>query len=140
MKIIDFYKKGNVVRFFLGDDNTNDYWGDDWDDRPYEHNAGEVYDQYVTGFADVAFPLEYIVLEPKDDFKFDRNSPYSKEDMMNRHAPCIVVYKPSDGDNNWLLEEDFSRVAAMKDSIKFYFGDHADPTDGLVVWTDDMKL
>ena len=31
MKIIDFDEKGNVVRFYLGDDNCEDYWGDDWD-------------------------------------------------------------------------------------------------------------
>ena len=25
-------------------DNMNEQWGDDWDDAPYEHNAGEPYD------------------------------------------------------------------------------------------------
>ena len=44
MKILDFELKGNVIKFYLG--NCNDWWGDDWDDRPYEHNAGKVYDQY----------------------------------------------------------------------------------------------
>ena len=47
MKIIDFDKKGNVVRFYLGEDVCNDYWGDDWNDAPYEHNAGTVYNRYV---------------------------------------------------------------------------------------------
>ena len=42
MKIIDFDKKGNVVRFYLGPTNKNDYWGDDWSDKPYEENAGSV--------------------------------------------------------------------------------------------------
>ena len=47
MKIIDFDKKGNVVRFYLGKDDLNDYWGDDWNDVPYEHNAGTVYDEFI---------------------------------------------------------------------------------------------
>ena len=47
-KIIDFERKGNIVRFYLGDvNNSNGYYGDDWDDVPYEHNAGKVYEQYV---------------------------------------------------------------------------------------------
>ena len=40
MKIIDFAKKGNVVRFFLGKDDLKEWWGDDWDDCPYEHKYG----------------------------------------------------------------------------------------------------
>ena len=57
MKIIDFSKKGNVVRFYLGEDNCKDYWGDDWNDFPYEHNAGCVYDEYIAGIVDIAFPF-----------------------------------------------------------------------------------
>ena len=40
-EIIDFERKGNVVRFYLG--KNGEQWGDDWDDAPYEHNAGKVY-------------------------------------------------------------------------------------------------
>lgn len=29
MKIIDFERKGNIVRFFLGADDRFNYWGDD---------------------------------------------------------------------------------------------------------------
>ena len=43
MKIIDFECTGNVVRFYLGKDNEKDYHGDDWNDTPYECNAGTVY-------------------------------------------------------------------------------------------------
>ena len=54
--IIDFERKGNVVRFYIGDTNAN-YHGDDWNDRPYEHNAGTVYDRYIDHYVDIAFPL-----------------------------------------------------------------------------------
>ena len=36
MKIIDWDRKGNVLRLYLGEDRLEDWWGDDWDDRPYE--------------------------------------------------------------------------------------------------------
>lgn len=45
MKIIDFERKGNLVRFYLGDDDLEEWYGDDWNDTPYEHNAGQVYDE-----------------------------------------------------------------------------------------------
>ena len=57
-KIIDFQRKGNVVRFFIGPEECNDYWGDDWNDAPYDCNAGEVYDSYVTGHVDVVFSFD----------------------------------------------------------------------------------
>ena len=78
MKIIDFEKKGNVVRFYLGEQTENwgwtnpeykdytgktptwlkpsdRYYGDDWDDKPYEHNAGTVYGEFIKGYKDIAF-------------------------------------------------------------------------------------
>lgn len=30
MKIIDFERKGNLVRFYLGDDDLVEWYGDDW--------------------------------------------------------------------------------------------------------------
>lgn len=125
MKIIDFEKKGNVVRFYLGKDNCNDYWGDDWNDAPYEYNAGQVYDEYIAGYRDVAFSCDYEVLEPCNDWKF-ANSPYSKEDMIARKIPCIVAVKPSnicasyDDCYSQVLEDDAAE-------IKFFFGDQMKP-------------
>ena len=88
MKIIDFFKNGNIVRLYYGEDDCNDYWGDDWDDAPYEHNAGGVYNEYIKGFVDFAFPLDFEVIEPSDGYF---NSPYSKEDMKNREVQCITI-------------------------------------------------
>ena len=88
MKVIDFEKKGNVVRFYLGDDNCYDFCGDDWNDAPYEHNAGTVYKEYIKGYADVAFDFDDYVYEPGDRFC---NSPFSKEDFKNRIAAVIVA-------------------------------------------------
>lgn len=36
MKIIGWERKGNVVKFALGDNHLKDWSGDDWNDAPYE--------------------------------------------------------------------------------------------------------
>ncbi|MBO4542408.1 MAG: hypothetical protein J5725_04415 [Bacteroidales bacterium] len=88
MKIIDFYTHGNVIKLYLGADDCDDYWGDDWDDAPYEHNAGRVYERYIQGYVEFAFSLKYDVCEACHGYF---NSPFSKEDMINRKVPCLTI-------------------------------------------------
>lgn len=103
MKIIDFFRHGNIVRLYYGEDDCNDYWGDDWDDAPYEHNAGGVYSKYVRGFVEFAFPLDFAVKEPCDGCF---NSPFSKEDMKNRKIPCITIFNGNTGNTLDIYFED----------------------------------
>lgn len=119
MKIIDFARKGNVIRFYLGDDNLKDWYGDDWNDCPYEHNAGTVYDEYVTETYDVAIPFDSLVLEPQDDWHNHGNSEYSKDDMKARKVPCIIIVPSALVD----YEECFSHYIAMDGIQRIYFGD-----------------
>lgn len=102
------YVTGNKAFF------TNDFehcWGDDFDDIPYEHNAGEPYDNWSELIEDnedmfkrkyiqhpiqlktlyYEFPYEWVKL-PCDDYL---NSPYSVE-MINR------------GDIAWIRGENFN--------------------------------
>ena len=119
MKIIDFCKKGNVVRFFLGTDDLEKWWGDDWDDAPYEHNAGTVYDEYVSGYRDLLFTYDWLVLEPCDGAF---NSEYSKEDMIKRRVPCIIAVPPEMQGDSW-DENSFAHWIGADGVRKFYFGD-----------------
>jgi hypothetical protein len=119
-KIIDFERKGNVVRFYLGADDCNDYWGDDWNDAPYDCNAGTVYDRYVTGVKDVAFPFDSLVLEPSSEW-YGSNSHYSKEDMQNRFVPCIIIVPKDVRGESW--RERFSDWIGADGVKKIYFGD-----------------
>lgn len=137
MKIIDFCKKGNVVRFYLGADDCNDYWGDDWDDSPYEHNAGTVYEEYVSGTADIAFPFDFTVCEPSEDWHNDGNSRYCKEDFKKRKAPCIVAKIKDDDYLFW--ENCYLDMIADDSTIKFYFGDHMEPTEKLTMFGEECK-
>lgn len=125
MKIIDYDKKGNVIRFYLGENKgewgEDDYWGDDWSDRPYEHNAGRVYDEFIKGWIDVAYTFDYYVAEPSDDWAYGGNSPFSKEDMKKRKVPCIVATELSEDD--W--DTSFIKIVGEDSNFidKFYFND-----------------
>ena len=118
MKIIDFEKKGNVVRFYLGDDGCTDYWGDDWNDTPYECNAGLVSPEYIKGYADVAFPFDDLVLEPADG---EMDCGYSKEDFKKKIVPCIIVVPGTLANEHW--NNSYSYWVGASDINKYYFGD-----------------
>ena len=119
MKIIDFEKRGNVIRFYCGKDDCDDYWGDDWNDRPYEHNAERVYSEYIEEYIDVAVDIDYHVMEPADDWRYNNNTPFSKQDMKKRSVPCIIVVPKDDS----YVSEEFNRYAVSDNVDKIYFGD-----------------
>ena len=131
MKIIDFRKKGNAVRFYLGANDCEDYHGDDWNDTPYEHNAGEVYGRYIKGYYDITFPFDFSVLEPCDGHD---NSSWCKDDMKARKVPCIVAII-----SDSLFSDDFDKMNADDRALKFYFGDEMEPTYTTVVVGEEGK-
>jgi hypothetical protein len=117
MKIIDFELLGNVIRFYLGADDCTDYTGDDWDDTPYEHNAGTVYDEYVIATVDVALSADYRVVEPATEVA---NSVYCKDDFKARRAPCLLVYP---ADDSWYECNPYAKNIGREDAARIYFGD-----------------
>jgi len=133
-KIIDFECKGNMVRFFLGKDNDEKYEGDDWDDTPYESNAGPVYKQYVTGTADLVFPFDSLVLEPCSDVF---NSNFCKDDMKARIVPCVIVVPEYLAKNSW--KSSFDYWISAKDILKFYFNDRMEPSSEPLLYFFDPQ-
>ena len=129
MKIIDFKRKGNVVRFYLGKDSLKEWYGDDWDDVPYEHNAEQVYSEFVSDIADIAFPFESLVLEPQDDWHNNGNSEYCKNDMVARKVPCIIVV-PSNLVEDY--NENFYHYVLMDGVTKIYFGDNIENVKNMI--------
>lgn len=138
MKIIDFELLGNVVKFYLGKDDLQEFYGDDWDDAPYDCNAGEVYDEFVSGVREIAFPSNWVLLEPKDDSRYYReNCPFCKDDFVARKAPCVIAVKIKDGGWRWEAEGCFSQYAAADSPdkvVKFYIGDKMEPSDALTIF------
>ena len=126
MKIIDFEKRGNLVRFYLGTDGCKDYCGDDWNDTPYECNAEKVYKEYIAGYRDVVFPFEYSVLEPCNELTGSR---WCKDDMKLRRVPCIIAIK-----SDSLFNDIFSVMNSDSNAIRFYFGDKMEPSKILTIF------
>jgi hypothetical protein len=80
---MDDYKLVYVSRegeaYFVTHDRP---WGDDWNDAPYEHNAGPPYGEFVR----VQLPLWYVRL-PCTGFV---NSPYSVEQINAKGIPWVT--------------------------------------------------
>ena len=108
MKIIDFEHYGNVIRLYLVADDCEDYWGDDWNDAPYEHNAGRVYEEFIKGYVEFAFPLKYNVCEACDGYF---NSPFSKQDMINRKVPCLTIFASAEPENKIYFGDDIDKIS-----------------------------
>lgn len=83
MKVIDCSACGSVLRVSLGDDGLKDYWGDDWDDAPYDLNAGDVYDQYVSKVRCV-----WLGFDAQVEFI---HTDYSKEGLRREGVPFVRV-------------------------------------------------
>ena len=120
LKIIDFDTYGNVIQLYLGDINDSEYYGDDWDDRPYEHNAGTVYKSYIKGVIEIAFPSFIWVLAAEDDWHYNGNSPFCKEDFKNMKAPCLVIVNDNDP---YQMGWSYSEKMGDKLSWRIYFND-----------------
>ena len=116
-KVIDFNKLGNVVRFYLGDKDLDNFYGDDWNNTPYEDNAGLVYDRFVKGYVDVAWDLDCVVCEPCDG---TWNSGYCKNDFKKQNIPIIVVKHLGKDEYMWAYDA-FNRCLANADR-KIFIG------------------
>lgn len=144
MKLIDWKKKGNLVRlYFCNDEDYEHAWGDDWDDAPYEHNAGRVYDEYIAAYLDICFNYEVVVSEPADDWVYRGNSPFCKEDFKNRIVPCVVAVNLQDERYERWGAADYHVLASIpeddSDVVKLYFG--TDPINSvlkndMIAWTN----
>jgi len=134
MKIIDFECKGHMVRFYLGKDCEEDYCGIDWTSSPYEHNAGTVNKQFITGTADLVFPFDTLVLEPCSGVS---NSRFCKKDMKSGIVPCIIVV-PEDLTRD-SHQTSFEFWVSSKDILRFYFNDRMEPTTEPVLYYFDPK-
>ena len=83
MFVVDYEVKGNVVRFYLGDDPN--YEGYEWNNLEYaERNEyHRVYAKYILGYTDVVFPFHYTVLTPV--------GLWSRNDFKEAYVPAIIA-------------------------------------------------
>lgn len=121
-KVCDFEKNGNVIRLYLTTLDDNDY-GDfrSWEIAPYEHNADLVsYNGYYP-YIEFAFPLKTWVTEPADDWHYNRNSPFCKDDFKARKAPCLLI---GDLGDDW--HDSYSEQMGNENLLRIYYNDKLD--------------
>lgn len=80
---------------FFTKNEIKDQWGDDWDDVPYEHNAGYPYEDIPGDIKKLYFELPTFYKTPCYGYL---NSPYSVKDINNG----IIA---------WLWNDDFKIFA-----------------------------
>lgn len=114
-EIIDYECKGNAIRFYLGKNGTQ--WGDDWSD-PFD-NASIAYQKHWAATIDLYVESDYTVLTPTD-ISYNYYSGYSKEKMMHRCFPCVVLIPDSATDDYY--EFTFDKCQGHADATKFYCG------------------
>ena len=119
-QIIDWGAKGNLVRFCLGENGKQ--WGDDWNDCPYECNAGMVYEKFVKGHKDFCVEFEDTVNFPESGA---RNSGYSKKDFILRKVPFMIILPRDLRNEDYWHYEDFEywHEKNFEGCKTFYFGD-----------------
>ena len=138
LKIIDFAKKGNVIRFFLGKRDpklgwtsfeatqhflttpSDEYYGDDWDDVSYEDNAGLVYNKFVKRAVDVYIPYDYLVLEPADS---ETSSGICKEDLVHGRYACILIIPKELTHDNGSVDYKYWATRADNEIIRVFYED-----------------
>lgn len=67
---------------YFSQSEPGDVWGDDWNDAPFEHNAGIPYEEFAPFVTFVAFDL----ILPNTEFV---NSYYSVEDLNQKKFPWV---------------------------------------------------
>lgn len=131
LKTIDFELKGkNIFRLFFGDTSLEDYYGDDWEDEPYEHNAGEVHRKFVKGVMDFAIISDLNVFEPANC----STNLISKDYLKTTKNPCIIITKEPSIDYSHVLEnrekyitinfeDSYQEVRTKLKDVSFYYLD-----------------
>ena len=89
------YVENNILYFT---DDFEHAWGDDWDDAPYECNAGEPYEKdESTSVYSNHTTIRYIGYLPEFNFRMPcdghLNSPYSVKDINNGVIPWLYCDK-----------------------------------------------
>lgn len=93
--IIDAQQKGNLLQLALTskiDPNTH---GDDWDDKPYDSNAGPVYEEYVEKYITYYVPIDKTIYS-YSEYNHVLNPNISMEDMFNKKIPFMYIVNDAD--------------------------------------------
>ena len=97
------YIKDNIAYFT----DNEEQWGDDWDDSPYEYNAGPPYNEEGFDLLNIGFYVNAKYLEPYESF---HNKYLSVEEINAKLVPWLIP-------NNIECEQIFAGES-LKDFVK----------------------
>ena len=108
------YVSGNILYFT---NNFEGQSGDDWDDVPYEHNAGEPYRDsddcldhaYRGNIRMVAYYPQWDIKQPCDNYEY--NSPFCV-DSINKGRQIAWLY-------NWFTKTGLFAGATLEEAVKW---------------------
>ena len=88
----------NLITLYFTNDMEKQ-WGDDWDDIPYEYNAGEPYEHETDVFSIIVNTNWEDIITPCTEHL---NSPYSVKDINKGIIPWITI--PRQGENSIFIK------------------------------------
>lgn len=132
------YPGGDLTLYFTELDDVTKQWGDDWDDAPYEHNAGTPYrsdyNQQEQGVENgrgifpkiniysVIVTGGYNILTPRSH---KLNSPYTVEDINKGVVPWLTITTKNNRavyvKAGSTLKETLKALGKAQDYISVYF-------------------
>lgn len=104
--LIDMCQRGNAIRLYFGN-SVEVITGDDWDDTPYEHNAGPIYSEFVNCYMDVLVPFHWRITDFAQELEYYENSKYCKNDFKHGDIPLF-----------WCIDAHYER-----DNVSFFMGE-----------------
>lgn len=119
-----------ITLYFTSLNDVTKQWGDDWNDKPYEHNAGEPYTEMTIDEKKVKADMmkvllrSYHIMTPRTNYI---NSAYSVEEINNKKVPWLqlVEYGGRDMYNVKEKVEAGETLIQVLDKIK-NFDDYSD--------------
>lgn len=93
----DFVLNEKELMAYFTPASLDEQWGDDWDDAPYEHNAGIPYDETWVNkerkeieILQVPFVVKSYNFSLPNDFAYSGNSPFAVDDI--NHGAVAWIY------------------------------------------------
>lgn len=133
------YTGGNLTLYFTELNDVTEQWGDDWDDAPYEHNAGTPYEhdynQPEQGVKDgrgiyprikiykIMITGGHNIMTPRSK---QLNSPYTVQDINKGIVPWLTIMDKKDKaiyvKAGTTLRDTLKALSKSQDYIGLYFG------------------
>lgn len=109
--LIDFCERGNGVRLYFGS-SVEKITGDDWDDIPFESNAGIVYPEHVNFYIDALIPFNWQITDVIDELDDYTNSRYCRNDFKSGELDLFWL-----SDKSCERENTYFRMGDLKESV-----------------------